>query len=76
EGNDDFVVTDTSPISCPVGPPAPSIGSNCVADCAGVNNGDYQSCIGCHVYVTCSNGIKYNNRPCPANLVWDDNVKR
>ena len=55
--------------------PAASTGANCVADCAGVSNGDYQSCVGCHVYATCSNGRKYDNRPCPANLVWDDNVK-
>ncbi|KAI0211307.1 hypothetical protein LSAT2_003869 [Lamellibrachia satsuma] len=57
-------------------PPAPSTGANCVADCAGVSSGDYQSCVGCHVYVTCSHGRKFDNRPCPASLVWDDNVKQ
>ena len=39
-------------------------------------DGDYQSCQGCHVYATCSNEILYDNRPCPADLVWDDNAKR
>ncbi|KAI0207365.1 hypothetical protein LSAT2_007983 [Lamellibrachia satsuma] len=70
------VITDISPIVCPVYAPAPSTGHNCVSDCTGVDNGDYQSCIGCHVFVTCTNGRKKDNRPCPANLVWDDNVKR
>ena len=51
-------------------------GNNCVSDCTGVANGDYQSCLGCHVYATCSNEILYDNRPCPADLVWDDNKKR
>ena len=35
-----------------------------------------QSCIECHVYATCSNGDLYDNRPCPADLAWDDNKKR
>ena len=48
----------------------------CVSSCEGRSNGDYHSCISCHVYATCSNGILYDNRPCPANLVWDDSKKR
>ena len=56
------------------GTPIPQ--GQCVSSCAGVANGDYQSCNGCNVYVTCSNGIKYDNRPCPASLVWDDFEKR
>ncbi len=39
-------------------------------------DGDYQSCCGCCVYATCANGILYDNRPCPAGLVWDDNLRR
>ena len=49
----------------------------CVLDCTGQTDGDYQSCTNCNMYVTCSNGITYADRPCPAaNLVWDDNLKR
>ena len=29
-----------------------------------------------HVFATCSNGIFYDNRSCPADLVWDDDLKR
>ncbi|KAI0207937.1 hypothetical protein LSAT2_007383 [Lamellibrachia satsuma] len=56
--------------------PTASTGSNCVTSCIGLADGDYQSCVRCNVYVTCSNGDTYDNRPCPAGLVWDDNVKR
>ena len=48
---------------------------SCVADCSGIASGDYQSCLGCGVYLTCSNGIAYDNRACPTGLVWDDNHK-
>ena len=41
-----------------------------------MDDGDYQSCLGCDVYATCSNELLYDERPCPANLVWDDNAKR
>ncbi len=51
-------------------------GGLCVSSCTGVLNGDYQSCQGCHVYVTCSNGIAYDGRNCPAGLLWDDNIRR
>ncbi|KAK2182747.1 hypothetical protein NP493_339g03002 [Ridgeia piscesae] len=51
-------------------------GSPCVRTCAGKENGDYQSCVSCHVYVTCSNGAMYDRRPCPAPTVWDDALKR
>lgn len=54
----------------------PTATTECVSDCAGKINGDYQSCRGCRVYATCSNGILYDNRPCPAALVWDDRAKR
>ena len=29
---------------------------SCVASCEGIANGDYQSCKGCDVFVTCKNG--------------------
>ena len=32
--------------------------------------------VGCHVYASCGAGVFYDNRPCPANLVWDDKLKR
>ncbi|KAI0223860.1 hypothetical protein LSAT2_025040 [Lamellibrachia satsuma] len=48
-------------------------GSRCVRSC--VQDGNHQSCHGCNMYVTCNGGIKYDKRPCAANLVWDDNVK-
>ena len=39
--------------------------------------GDYQSCLGCNVYLTCDNtGRKFDNRPCAEMEEWDDNVKR
>ena len=47
-----------------------------MSSCSGVSDGDYMSCQGCNVYATCSNGLLYDGRPCPANLVWDDNLKR
>ena len=48
----------------------------CVSSCTGMPDGDYQSCNGCNVYVTCSNEIIHDDRPCPDGLVWDDNLKR
>ena len=49
---------------------------SCISDCSGQDNGDYHSCTSCQVFVTCSNGYIHDNRPCPAGLMWDDNVKR
>lgn len=54
-------------------------GPTCIKSCAGLADGDYQSCKGCNVYVTCSNGITHDDRPCaPADplLLWDDQEKR
>eukprot|EP01083_Nonionella_stella_P022698 62750_1 len=48
----------------------------CITNCTGESDGDYQSCIGCNVYATCSNDVIYDNRPCPAGLFWDDSSKR
>ena len=45
-------------------------------------DGDYQSCKTCERYVSCSNGILFDDRPCANNrpgekpLVWDDVKKR
>ena len=50
--------------------------SVCVSSCAGLPSGDYQSCDGCGVYVTCSYGRIFPDRPCPGGLKWDDNLKR
>ncbi|XP_071111176.1 proprotein convertase subtilisin/kexin type 5-like isoform X1 [Haliotis cracherodii] len=57
--------------------PTPSPASDrCVSGCAGVPYGDYQSCIGCRVFASCAYGHLYDNRTCPAHLVWDDFYKR
>jgi len=48
----------------------------CVSSCKGMPDGDYQSCKGCGVYVSCSNEIMSDCRPCPkSNTYWDDNTK-
>ena len=52
------------------------INIECVSDCTEQKDGDYQSCTNCNTYVTCSNGLTYADRPCPADLVWNDNLKR
>ncbi|KAK3591077.1 hypothetical protein CHS0354_005474 [Potamilus streckersoni] len=49
--------------------------SVCVYSCVGKINGNYQYCPDCRKYVACSNGNQYI-MPCPANLVWDDILKR
>ena len=51
-------------------------GSGCIDSCEGLTAGDYQSCKGCNVYASCNDGqIHYDERPCAADLVWDDNAK-
>ena len=69
----DITTTKATPTTTAAPPPT---SGPCISSCKGMPNGDYQSCKGCHVYATCSNGDIYDNRPCPANLVWDDNKKR
>jgi len=57
--------------------PCWSTGDRCVRSCRGMADGDYQSCRCCHgseAYVSCSGGIFYY-RPCPTNLVWNDDLK-
>lgn len=63
-----LTTTSTTPSGKASGP--------CVKDCQGQPNGDYKSCKGCTVYLTCSNGITYDNRPCPSGLKWDDSIKQ
>lgn len=48
----------------------------CVSDCSTVMTGDYQSCYGCNVYVTCVGSVAYDMRPCPGQSEWDDDEKR
>ena len=47
----------------------------CVSSCTRMPDGDYQSCNGCNVYLTCSNETSYDDRPCLDGLVWDNNLK-
>ncbi|XP_060595991.1 zinc metalloproteinase-disintegrin-like VMP-III [Ruditapes philippinarum] len=53
----------------------PAVGE-CVRSCQGVQNGNYQSCRGCHMYVSCYDNVMYDGRPCQANLYWSDDLKR
>ena len=53
----------------------PGVGE-CVSNCRKIRNGDYQSCDGCDVYVTCSNGLITEDRPCAASLVWNDETRQ
>ena len=58
--------------------PCTSTGQTCVRSCRGVPDGDYQSCQCCHgtrAYISCSGG-RFYRRPCPANLVWADDIKQ
>ena len=45
--------------------------NRCVKSCDGKRDGDYQSCQGCNVYVSCAGGRMFEGRPCPANLKWE-----
>lgn len=48
----------------------------CVRVCGVLPDGDYPSCQGCRMYVTCASGSTYDLRECPDGLVWDNNLKR
>ena len=48
--------------------------TDCVDNCTGKNNTDYQSCFTCNGYVTCSNAQLFN-MTCPASLLWDDHLQ-
>ena len=47
----------------------------CVDSCIGLDNGDYQSCVSCYVYVSCNYEIVTDNRDCGPGLMWDDRDK-
>lgn len=52
----------------------------CVNNCTNRNDGQYQSCFTCHGFVSCSNGVLYNNT-CSEflenqPLVWDNIIRR
>ena len=52
----------------------------CITSCAGMMNGDYQSCFGCeNMYASCWMGELHDRRPCTkdvnAQLVWNDHLK-
>jgi hypothetical protein len=38
--------------------------------CSGQPSGDYQACESCSLYHSCSGGVIYANRQCPAGLFW------
>ena len=44
---------------------------DCLTSCDGVSDGDYASCIDCDVFLTCLDGVKYDNMPCPGDLHWN-----
>ena len=50
-------------------------GYECISSCFGRPSGDYQSCIGCHFYATCSHWMLFDGRACPGELLWNDVLK-
>ncbi|OWF47671.1 uncharacterized protein LOC110454060 isoform X2 [Mizuhopecten yessoensis] len=70
-----------SGIPIPIGGSAQTIGQSTftrgchkASDCRNLQLGDYQSCTGCHYYLTCAPSGDFV-RPCPANLIFDFNSK-
>lgn len=54
-------------------------GVRCIRDCYGREDGDYQSCRGCSIYASCTNGNIIDSRPCAyswPSLQWDDFSKK
>ena len=47
----------------------------CVRLCSGLENGFYQSCFSCKLYVWCFNGIFLEHRMCTGYREWDDTTK-
>ena len=47
----------------------------CVKKCDNKPDGDYQSCLSCRFFASCSEGDLYDKRECPPGEVWDDNLK-
>ena len=50
-------------------------GSRCVHYCFDLPDGDYQSCHGCHVYMSCVAEKPIYDRECASGQYWDDDVK-
>ena len=59
EPEDKNYVTDVSP---------------CVTSCVDLADGNYHSCYGCDVYVTCKNGVLKDKRPCQPGWVFDADI--
>lgn len=57
-----------------IGPNYFATGCVKATECRFKGQGDYQACTGCHYYLTCAPSGEFV-RPCPANLVFDDNLK-
>jgi hypothetical protein len=73
-----LLVVSTGHAENPCACPCQSTGPRCIKDCAGMPDGDYQSCTCCHgqyAFISCVAGLTYH-RPCPADLVWADEIKR
>ncbi|KAI0241971.1 hypothetical protein LSAT2_015443 [Lamellibrachia satsuma] len=45
---------------------------NCVSSCEGKANDQYQSCLSCHSYVSCYDGMMDDSKQCQQGLIWDD----
>ena len=52
-----------------------AVSSGCTASCADKEDGDYQSCEGCDIYISCVGGQVKDKRLCPPSQFWDDNDK-
>merc|ERR1712117_561121 len=50
--------------------------ASCVSSCAGMPDGDYQSCSTCSGFVKCSNERLFNMDCAAGGLSWDDKKKR
>ena len=51
-------------------------GPTCVRTCEGIPNGNYQSCLGCDVFINCKRGYMKDSIPCPpengTKTYWND----
>lgn len=50
-------------------------GCGCVTSCDSMEDGEYQSCDSCQVYVICTNGQR-NEGNCPQYTLWDNDRKK
>ena len=46
-----------------------AVNEHCITSCVGMADGDYPSCIGCNMYVTCSGG-NMADHVCPSAYFW------